>query len=201
MALFLPLRKRQGTRLSCKNLREFSHPLCYQQSRTQTFHCYWGGILLVVLPMLIVPSYSFSFRCSQLVQPPAVRTILRASVEPASVSTGNAFRLVQSRDSVELQTATYKVTPRPKVQEKPQALPSAPSRLRENGKSSGNLEIVLVSMVHLADREYYTDMMIDASSYDRVLFELIAGPDVSKLDESGRRTVTEYLYPTQEQVF
>lgn len=150
--------------------------------------------------MLIVPSYSFSFRCSQLVQP-SVRTTLRASVEPASVSTGNAFRLVQSRDAVELQTATYKVTPRPKVQEKLQALSSDPSHLRENGKSSGNLEIVLVSMVHLADREYYTDMMIDASSYDRVLFELIAGPEVSKLDESGRRTVTEYLYPTREQVF
>lgn len=91
----------------------------------------------------------------------------------------NAFRLVQYRDAVELQTAAYKLRPR---------------------AAEDDVDIVLVSMVHLADQAYYTEIMRDASSYDRVLFELIAGPGVSDLDADGNRAVTEYVYPTREQV-
>eukprot|EP00752_Nemacystus_decipiens_P010652 g9485.t1 len=60
-------------------------------------------------------------------------------------------------------------------------------------------EILLVSMVHLADQDYYTEIMREADSFDRVLFELIAGPDVSGMDSDGNRAVTEYVYPTREQ--
>eukprot|EP00903_Cladosiphon_okamuranus_P019887 g18279.t1 len=60
-------------------------------------------------------------------------------------------------------------------------------------------EVLLVSMVHLADQDYYTEIMREADSFDRVLFELIAGPDVSGLDSGGNRAVTEYVYPTREQ--
>lgn len=95
----------------------------------------------------------------------------------------NAFRLVQYRENVELQTAVYKVV-----------VPSASS-----GDDAAR-EITLVSMVHLADQGYYTEIMRDASSYDRVLFELIAGPDVSEQDADGNRAVTDYVYPTREQV-
>lgn len=111
----------------------------------------------------------------------------------------NGFRLVRHPDTVELQTAAYKLAPRPS---------------RGNGNQNGNkanrdddakdagadVEITLVSMVHLADQDYYTEIMLDASSYDRVLFELIAGSDVSGLDARGNRAVTEYVYPTREQV-
>lgn len=61
-------------------------------------------------------------------------------------------------------------------------------------------EIVLVSMVHLADQDYYTEIMREADSADRVLFELIVGPEVSGVDGDGNRAVTEYVYPTREQV-
>ncbi|CAN0225327.1 unnamed protein product [Ectocarpus sp. 12 AP-2014] len=90
----------------------------------------------------------------------------------------NAFRLAQYRDAVELQTAAYMLRPR---------------------TAEDAVEIVLVSMVHLADQAYYTEIMRDASRYDRVLFELIAGPGVSELDADGNRAVTEYVYPTREQ--
>ncbi|CAM9753979.1 unnamed protein product, partial [Hapterophycus canaliculatus] len=84
---------------------------------------------------------------------------------PAAQSDGsvpidsNAFRLVQYGENVELQTAMYKVVP------------------RRSNRDDAAKEIILVSMVHLADQGYYTEIMRDASSYDRVLFELIAGPD------------------------
>lgn len=97
----------------------------------------------------------------------------------------NAFRLVQYREAVELQTAMYKLTP------------------RNAGDVTDNkdlAEVHLVSMVHLADEGYYTEIMREADSFDRVLFELIAGPDVSGLDSDGNRAVTEYVYPTREQV-
>lgn len=95
----------------------------------------------------------------------------------------NAFRLVQYRENVELQTAVYKVVPR-----------------SASVDDAAPKEIVLVSMVHLADQGYYTEIMRDASSYDRVLFELIAGADVSGEDADGNRAVTDYVYPTREQV-
>lgn len=68
------------------------------------------------------------------------------------------------------------------------------------GEGETESEILLVSMVHLADQDYYTEIMREADSFDRVLFELIAGPDVSGLDRDGNRAVTEYVYPTREQV-
>ncbi|CAN0425843.1 unnamed protein product, partial [Ectocarpus sp. 8 AP-2014] len=111
--------------------------------------------------------------------PRASRTAMPAAADAngALPNDDNAFRLVQYRDAVELQTAAYKLRPR---------------------TSEDAVDIVLVSMVHLADQAYYTEIMRDASSYDRVLFELIAGPGVSELDADGNRAVTEYVYPTRE---
>lgn len=91
----------------------------------------------------------------------------------------NAFRLVQFRDSIELQTAMYRLVP---------------------AKVDSPTEIVLIAMVHLADHAYYREIMRNASSYDRVLFELIVGSDASSVDAGGRRAVNEYVYPTREQV-
>lgn len=77
------------------------------------------------------------------------------------------------------------------------------TRRRNTGDANAKgaeAEILLVSMVHLADQDYYSDIMREADAFDRVLFELIAGPDVSGLDSDGNRAVTEYVYPTREQV-
>lgn len=75
-----------------------------------------------------------------------------------------------------------------------------PRRKTGDAKEGADAEILLVSMVHLADQDYYIEIMREAGSFDRVLFELIAGPDVSGLDSDGNRAVTEYVYPTREQV-
>ncbi len=101
----------------------------------------------------------------------------------------NAFRLVQYREAVEFQTAMYKLT----------------RRNTDRDRDAANVddkdeEIVLVSMVHLADQDYYTEIMREADSADRVLFELIVGPEVSGVDGDGNRAVTDYVYPTREQV-
>lgn len=112
-------------------------------------------------------------------------------VKAATPVPNDAFRIVRSRGVVELQTAVYRVTPR---------LVKDESRLDDGDRDRAAAEIVLVSMVHLADHAYYREIMRDASGYDRVLFEMIAGPEVAGLDPEGRRSVVEYVYPTREQV-
>lgn len=121
-----------------------------------------------------------------------------------------AFRLVQFPGTVEFQTATYKFKfpsmPSNQVEEQ---IPDGDVFENQNqddsvesmiGKESGGVEVVLMAMVHLADRAYYREIMREACSYDRVLFELIAGPDVSGVNADGRRAVTDVVYPTIEQV-
>lgn len=127
--------------------------------------------------------------CLRTVTDRACTSALRASVEQHDGSRTNgskAFRLVHFPDVVELQTATYKVSPRLKS-----------SRSGQDGRDT---EIILTSMVHLADAGYYRQLVFDASSYDRVLFELIAEDDVCNIDGNGRRVVSEYVSPTPEQV-
>lgn len=153
---------------------------------------------LVSLPFAIIVQRTFGFGLPPTfaVLPPRA-TALRAAV-PVDISTSfptdNAFRLQQYRDAVELQTAAYKVTPRRRSV-------TGPTSSRGRDGTAQDVEIMLVSMVHLADQAYYREIMRDASSYDRVLFELIAGSDVSELDQAGNRAVTEYMYPTREQVW
>lgn len=168
---------------------------------------------LVSLPFAIVVQRTFGFGLPATFDVLAPRqTALRArATVPVDISmnfpTDNAFRLKQYCDAVELQTAAYKVTPRRRsVPDSPVTASSAgspsstSSRTRGREGTAEDVEILLVSMVHLADQAYYREIMRDASSYDRVLFELIAGSDVSELDQAGNRAVTEYMYPTREQV-
>lgn len=112
-------------------------------------------------------------------------TRVTAHAYSKAVPSQKAFQLVRYRDYVELQTAVSKVKTCPGVLE---------------GASTPQAEITLVSMVHLADQAYYREIMREASSYDRVLFELIAGEDVSSVVD-GRRTLIDYVYPTREQVY
>ena len=104
---------------------------------------------------------------------------IKISMEASPGLPNDVFRLVRLRDSVELQTAMYRLTP---------------------AKVDSPAEIVLVSMVHVADQPYYREIMRNASLYDRVLFELIVGSGVSRLDAGGRKAVVDYVYPTREQV-
>lgn len=169
--------------------------------------------MLLSLPLAaIVPkTFGFGFPAASFAVLAPRAMALRAAV-PADIGsnlpTDNAFRLRQYRDAVELQTASYKITPRQRrsVPDSPATADSTSSTAtssntrRSDVVESVGLEIVLVSMVHLADQAYYREIMRDASNYDRVLFELIAGSDVSELDQAGNRAVTEYMYPTREQV-
>lgn len=154
---------------------------------------------LVSLPFAIIVQRTFGFGLPPTFAVLAPRaTALRAAVpvdNSTSFPTDNAFRLQQYRDAVELQTAAYKVTPRRRS-----STGSTSSRTLGRDGTAQDVEILLVSMVHLADQAYYREIMRDASSYDRVLFELIAGSDVTELDQAGNRAVTEYMYPTREQV-
>lgn len=129
-------------------------------------------------------------------------TGLRASGEDTPVlPSERAFRLVQFPGAVELQTASYRLKLPPiQVEEQTPRDGNRPFDVVDGGGLDGGVEVVLTAMVHLADRAYYAEIMREASSYDRVLFELIAGPDVSGMDADGRRTVTDYVYPTAEQV-
>ena len=167
--------------------------------------------VLVSLPFAIIVQRTFGFGLPAtftLLAPRA--TALRAVVPVdmgSNLPTDNAFRLQQYRDAVELQTAAYKLTPRrlslpeiPVTASAPGSTTSTSSRTLGRDGAAQDVEILLVSMVHLADQAYYREIMRDASSYDRVLFELIAGSDVSELDQAGNRAVTEYMYPTREQV-
>lgn len=117
----------------------------------------------------------------------AANAAAAASARSGSLANdNNAFRLVQYQEAVELQTAMYKLTRR--------------SSSSTDAVAGEDAEIVLVSMVHLADQDYYTEIMREADSVDRVLFELIVGPEVSGVDRDGNRAVTDYVYPTREQV-
>lgn len=129
----------------------------------------------------------------------ATRTGLRASVEPLSAHPRErAFRLVQFPAAVELQTATYTLKLRPEIGKHDEEQKSRqPKHIFEK---PDDVEVVLNSMVHLGDRAYYGSILREASLYDRVLFELIAGPEVSTVDADGRRAITDYVYPTREQV-
>ena len=109
----------------------------------------------------------------------SLRNHQSVSMETRTSQLNDSFRLVRFRESVELQTAVYRLTP---------------------AKVDSPAEIILVSMVHLADQAYYTEIMRSASSCDRVLFELIVGPGTSRMDDEGRKAVIEYVYPTREQV-
>lgn len=168
----------------------------------------WGGLTLTHSFQI---SSQLRLEASATARAAVAQTALRASSEnPAALPRERAFRLVQFPGTVELQTATYKfkLSPIPsnKVEEQ-----IGDGDIFENqngvddpkkgmGKEAGGVEVVLMSMVHLADRAYYREIMREACSYDRVLFELIAGPDVSGVDADGRRAVTDYVYPTREQV-
>lgn len=172
--------------------------------------------VLVFLPLAVIVQRTFGFGLPATFAVLAPRaTALRAAVSSVDIDTStnsptdNAFRLKQYRDAVELQTAAYKVTPRRRsVPDSPAPASEAGSgstsstscRSRGRAGTAESVEILLVSMVHLADQAYYREIMRDASSYDRVLFELIAGSEVSELDQAGNRAVTEYMYPTREQV-
>lgn len=68
------------------------------------------------------------------------------------------------------------------------------------GNVQSQTEIVLTSMVHLADDRYYDEILLDAASFDRVLFELIVGPDVYGFDEDGKKAILANVFPTREQV-
>lgn len=146
--------------------------------------------------MLSSPASSFSnvgfaTRSLRTASRGADRVVFKASVDQNSFSPSvstDAFRLVQSPGVVELQTASYRVL---------QTDGSSSAGERHDGHSE--TEIILTSMVHLADAGYYEQIMLDASSCDRVLFELIAGPDVSGHDDVGRRTITKHVSPTVEQ--
>lgn len=166
---------------------------------------------LVSLTFAIIVQRTFGFGLPATFAVLAPRaTALQAAVPVdmgANLPTDNAFRLQQYRDVVELQTAAYKVTPRrfsvptiPLTASAAGSTSSTSSRALDRDGTAQDVEILLVSMVHLADQAYYREIMRDASSYDRVLFELIAGSDVSELDQAGNRAVTEYMYPTREQV-
>lgn len=156
---------------------------------------------VLMLAVVLQHAQSFSSLAKLPVRTRARPKGLRLAVEPSTaVPSDNAFRLVQYRGVVELQTATYKISPRRRVALDSPAGGASASATDGDDEQRGQMEVVLVSMVHLADQAYYREIMRDASSYDRVLFELIATPGVCSLDAGGRRAVTQYVYPTQEQV-
>lgn len=159
-----------------------------------------ASLLLKCAPR-VGQGFQVSQRPSAAVSRPT-HTALRASGEDTAVlPSERAFRLVQFPAAVELQTASYRLNlPPTQVEEQTPRDGNHPVDVVDRGELNGGVEVVLTSMVHLADRAYYAEIMREASSYDRVLFELIAGPDVSGLDPDGRRTVTDYVYPTAEQV-
>ncbi|CAM9988378.1 unnamed protein product, partial [Discosporangium mesarthrocarpum] len=141
-----------------------------------------------------------------------------------SNSQESPFRLARKRSSVELQTAFYKLSAPSKrstlgrlggpLSIPGSTLPGMTEGVMTTGSifspgipemekralvEASDVEVDLVSMVHLGDASYYRDIVLDMAGYDRVLFELIAENDVVVMDGEGRKTVKQRIYPTREQ--
>jgi len=79
-------------------------------------------------------------------------------------------------------------------------LQSAVARFFGTGKDGSQVQVDLVSLVHVAEGEYYRRIQEQCASCDRVLFEMITTRENVKVDHGGRKTLKHRMFPTAQQI-
>lgn len=79
-------------------------------------------------------------------------------------------------------------------------LQSAVTRFYGTGKDGSQVQLDLVSLVHVAEGEYYRRIQEQCASCDRVLFEMITTRENVKVDYDGRKTLKQKMFPTAQQI-
>jgi len=74
-----------------------------------------------------------------------------------------------------------------------------PLKVPVNGGSSF-VEVDLISILHVADEEFYHQIERDTNGYDAVLFEMIVQKSMIGEDAKGRRRIVSPLYPSAGQL-